>query len=78
MATGRPQLSGAGYINVAVQGSTDPNGAVVDQQPSGGTAADTGTKITLAVQSNSTSPTNGLAVCSATESGLRAPRTLSP
>ena len=53
-------LDSAGYTNVAAQGSHDPNGIVVDQQPSGGSSADPATKITLTVQSSTPTTTNGL------------------
>ena len=43
-------LSSAGYTNLAVQGSRDPNSVVVDQKPTEST--DTNQRIVLTTQSN--------------------------
>jgi hypothetical protein len=59
LATATQTLANAGYTNIAVQGSRDPNAIVVDQQPSGGSSADVATRITLTTQSSGATPNNG-------------------
>jgi beta-lactam-binding protein with PASTA domain len=59
LANAAQTLASAGYPNIAVAGSRDPDAIVVDQQPSGGGSADAATRITLTARSSGTTPTNG-------------------